>query len=68
MNLFVLFGIMPYADYEMLGIYEKKKVTARNKLGESKILLIFGSWLGALSGVRVLCVDMNFACKCEFIV
>ena len=42
MNLLVLFGILPYGDYDMLGIREKKKVSTRNKSGESKILLNFG--------------------------
>ena len=34
--------MMPYGDYDMLGIREKKKVSTRNKSGESKILLNFG--------------------------
>ena len=42
MNLLVLFGMMPYGDYDMLGIREKKKVSTRNKSGESKILVNFG--------------------------
>ena len=41
MNLLVLFGMMPYGDYDMLGIREKKKVSTRNKSGESRDIIEF---------------------------
>ena len=45
---------------------EKKSNKRKRKSGEPKILLIFASWHSALSGVRMLCVGMSFACmSCE---